>query len=260
MRTRAHGKGQQTRNETGVGVYNHERIVMYLHNVVLGAARAVVGFGVVYRKISSQCGTQLLCECNRTELSLLLLLLLLRCQNMPLLQSVYKMYKMLVVASLLLRSRPSRYVAAATGATGASAALSSAELTPASTSRALEGRRCSGGITVRLDEVVCSSCCISASMASCLSWRFFPKRTLLDYKLFLKTPWVIHLLASRNIIVPHQIDQPQPTRQNSRQNSCDTPTMQLMTNEPMRARGPSCCEKRGTPMHRHSRPERIVPI
>lgn len=99
--------------------------------------------------------------------------------NMPLSQSVYKMYKMLAVATLLLRSRPSssRYVAAAAGAAGASTALSSAELTPASTSRALDDRRCSGGITVRLDEVVCSSCCISASMASCFSWRFFPTKS-----------------------------------------------------------------------------------
>lgn len=33
-----------------------------------------------------------------------------------------------------------------------------------------------GGMAVRLDDVVCSSCCISASISSCLSLRRFPMK------------------------------------------------------------------------------------
>lgn len=36
--------------------------------------------------------------------------------------------------------------------------------------------------------------------------------------------------------------------------------MQLMTKEPMRALGPSCCENRGTPIHRQNMPDKMVPI
>lgn len=67
------------------------------------------------------------------------------------------------------------------------------------------------------------------------------------------------LLASRNIIVPHHIDHPHPTKQKSSVNICETPTMQLMTNDPMRALAPSCWENRGTPMHRQNMPEKMVP-
>lgn len=67
------------------------------------------------------------------------------------------------------------------------------------------------------------------------------------------------LLASLNIIVPHQIDQPQPTKQNRRVNICETPTIQLITNDPIRALAPSCCENRGTPIHRQNIPDKIVP-
>lgn len=40
---------------------------------------------------------------------------------------------------------------------------------------------------------------------------------------------------------------------------CDTPTMQLMTKLPIRPRALSCCEKRGMPIQRQKKPEKIVP-
>jgi len=58
---------------------------------------------------------------------------------------------------------------------------------------------------------------------------------------------------------PHQIDQPQPTRQKMIVKACEMPTIQLMMNEPMRPRAPSCCENLGMPMHRQKKPEKIVP-
>lgn len=60
-------------------------------------------------------------------------------------------------------------------------------------------------------------------------------------------------------MVPHQMAHPQPTKQNSNVNACATPTMQLITNDPKRARAPSCWENRGTPRHRQNRPENMVP-
>lgn len=68
-----------------------------------------------------------------------------------------------------------------------------------------------------------------------------------------------NLLATLIIIVPHQIDHPQPTKQKSNVNAWATPTIQFMTKEPIRARAPSCCENLGIPMHRQNRPEQIVP-
>jgi len=62
------------------------------------------------------------------------------------------------------------------------------------------------------------------------------------------------------MIMPHHTDQPQPTKQNSRQNACDIPIIQLITKEPIRGRAPSCCEKRGTPKHRQKNPDIIVPL
>lgn len=70
--------------------------------------------------------------------------------------------------------------------------------------------------------------------------------------------WLI-LLASLSIIVPHQIDQPHPTKQNNSVNICDTPTIQLITNDPIRALAPSCCENLGTPMHKQNKPDKMVP-
>lgn len=61
------------------------------------------------------------------------------------------------------------------------------------------------------------------------------------------------------MMVPHQTDQPQPTRQKIIVNACETPTIQLIMKEPMRPRVPSCCEKRGMPMHRQKKPLMIVP-
>lgn len=60
-------------------------------------------------------------------------------------------------------------------------------------------------------------------------------------------------------MVPHQTAHPQPTKQNSNVNACATPTIQLITNDPKRARAPSCWENRGTPRQRQNRPENIVP-
>lgn len=48
------------------------------------------------------------------------------------------------------------------------------------------------------------------------------------------------LLAVRSIIMPHQMDQPHPTRQNINVNACATPTNIFTKNDPMRARTLSC--------------------
>lgn len=61
------------------------------------------------------------------------------------------------------------------------------------------------------------------------------------------------------MMLPHHTDQPQPTRQKMMVKACETPTIQLMMNDPMRPRAPSCCEKRGMPMHRQKKPLRMVP-
>lgn len=70
---------------------------------------------------------------------------------------------------------------------------------------------------------------------------------------------IFNLLAVRSIIIPHQIDQPHPTKQNISVNACAMPTIQLTRNEPIRARAPSCCENLGMPKHRQNIPENIVP-
>jgi hypothetical protein len=61
------------------------------------------------------------------------------------------------------------------------------------------------------------------------------------------------------MIVPHHIAQPQPTKQNIMVNNCDTPTMQLITKDPILPRALSCCENRGLPMHKQKQPDNIVP-
>lgn len=61
------------------------------------------------------------------------------------------------------------------------------------------------------------------------------------------------------MVVPHQMDHPQPTKQNMIVNACDTPTMQFITKAPIRARILSCCENLGIPKHRQKNPENIVP-
>lgn len=68
-----------------------------------------------------------------------------------------------------------------------------------------------------------------------------------------------NLLDARNIIIPHQIDHPQPTRQNINVNAWATPTIVLITNEPIRALTPSCCENLGIPKHKQNMPDVIVP-
>lgn len=68
-----------------------------------------------------------------------------------------------------------------------------------------------------------------------------------------------HSLDKLSIVVPHQIDQPHPTKQNMIVNVCETPTIQLITKLPILPRALSCCEKRGIPKHRQKKPEKIVP-
>jgi hypothetical protein len=58
---------------------------------------------------------------------------------------------------------------------------------------------------------------------------------------------------------PHQTDQPHPTKQKIIVKACEMPTIQLITNDPIRPRAPSCCEKRGMPMQRQKNPLKIVP-
>lgn len=71
--------------------------------------------------------------------------------------------------------------------------------------------------------------------------------------------YVINLLAVRSIIMPHQIDHPHPTRQKISVNACARPTKVFTTNEPIRARAPSCWENRGMPKHKQNIPEKRVP-
>ena len=61
------------------------------------------------------------------------------------------------------------------------------------------------------------------------------------------------------MIVPHQTDQPQPTKQKIIVNAWEIPTIQFMMNDPIRPLAPSCCEKRGIPMQRQKNPLKIVP-
>lgn len=67
------------------------------------------------------------------------------------------------------------------------------------------------------------------------------------------------LLAHFSIMVPHQMDQPQPTKQKRTQNSCAVATIMLIMNEPKRALALSYCEKRGMPTQRQKMPENKVP-
>lgn len=69
----------------------------------------------------------------------------------------------------------------------------------------------------------------------------------------------MYSLAVRNKIMPHQTDQPHPTKQKISVNAWATPTMMLMTKDPKRARAESCSENLGTPMHKQNKPEKIVP-
>lgn len=50
-----------------------------------------------------------------------------------------------------------------------------------------------------------------------------------------------------------------PTKQKITVNACETPTIQLIMNDPIRPRAPSCCENRGMPMHKQITPLKIVP-
>lgn len=68
------------------------------------------------------------------------------------------------------------------------------------------------------------------------------------------------LRAFLSIIIPHHIDHPHPTRQKINVNACARPTHRFTTNEPIRARAPSCCENRGIPKHKQNIPEKIVPV
>ena len=61
-------------------------------------------------------------------------------------------------------------------------------------------------------------------------------------------------------MVPHHMDQPQPTKQKSTQNSCDMATIVLIINEPKRALALSYCEKRGMPTHKQNKPDNKVPF
>lgn len=60
-------------------------------------------------------------------------------------------------------------------------------------------------------------------------------------------------------MVPHQMDQPQPTKQKSTQNNWAMATIMLMMSEPRRALALSYCEKRGIPMQIQKNPEKRVP-
>lgn len=60
-------------------------------------------------------------------------------------------------------------------------------------------------------------------------------------------------------MVPHQIDQPQPTKQKSTQKNCATATMMLMIKDPILARALSNCENRGIPTHKQNSPDSRVP-
>jgi len=71
---------------------------------------------------------------------------------------------------------------------------------------------------------------------------------------------VFFLLAHFSIMVPHQIDQPHPTKQKSTQKNWETATMMLMIKDPILARALSNCEKRGMPTHRQKSPESKVPL
>lgn len=70
---------------------------------------------------------------------------------------------------------------------------------------------------------------------------------------------MVHILAHFSIIVPHQIDQPQPTKQKSTVKNCATATIILIIKDPIRARALSNCENRGMPTHKQKRPESNVP-
>lgn len=56
------------------------------------------------------------------------------------------------------------------------------------------------------------------------------------------------------------MDHPHPTRQNNKVNAWATPTIQLMTNDPILTLAPSCCENLGIPRHKQNRPDKIVPF
>jgi hypothetical protein len=61
------------------------------------------------------------------------------------------------------------------------------------------------------------------------------------------------------MMVPHQMLQPQPTRQKSTVKSCPTPTMMFKQNVPRRSSGRSSAENLGRPKHRQNAPLKIVP-
>lgn len=62
------------------------------------------------------------------------------------------------------------------------------------------------------------------------------------------------------MMVPHQMLQPQPTRQKSTVKSCPTPTMMSKQNVPSRSSGRSSDENLGRPKHKQNAPLKIVPV
>lgn len=111
-----------------------------------------------------------------------------------------------------------------------------------------------------LDDDVFVVCASSRAASAILIFRCFPCLRLNNELKYIKRHLKsIYLLATLSIVVPHHIDQPQPTKQNSRVNAWATPTIQLMTKEPIRTRAPSCWEKRGMPKQRLNTPEHMVP-
>lgn len=68
-----------------------------------------------------------------------------------------------------------------------------------------------------------------------------------------------YLLARRTIVMPHQMLQPHPTRQNRTVNNWPTPTTRLTTKAPSRDFIPAVAENRGCPTHRLNRPLQTVP-
>lgn len=70
---------------------------------------------------------------------------------------------------------------------------------------------------------------------------------------------VLHLLASFNIITPHQMLQPQPTRQNMMENTWAAAIIMLMQKAFSRSAWESLIENLGFPTHKQNIPLNNVP-
>jgi len=68
-----------------------------------------------------------------------------------------------------------------------------------------------------------------------------------------------YLLASRIMVMPHQMLQPHPTRQKRTVNNWPTPTMRLTMKAPSRDFIPATAENLGCPVHRLNKPLQTVP-